>query len=107
MVGHHMMVDRRDILARLIPRLLGAPEGAAAAEEAADEAAEEAAESRLLEGIPLATVHGMMQEQTSSHLMEVWQQCIDLCFNAPALETGHGTEVLFDTGCVQAAVGHR
>ena len=62
-------VPSRAILARLVPRLLGGPERDRTAEQG--EELGEAEEGGLLEGIPVAHVHGMMQERTSSHVMEV------------------------------------
>ena len=59
---------RRDILLRLVPRLLGAPEAPSPGEGEDAGAAEEGA---LFEGVPAAHVHGMMQEQTASHVLEV------------------------------------
>jgi hypothetical protein len=53
------------VLARLIPRLLGAPEQAPGA---ANEGG--AQEGALLAGIAPERVHGMMQDRTSSHLIE-------------------------------------
>ena len=65
----------RDVLARLIPRLLGAPERTAGeADEGAEEGMQE--EGSLLAGIAPEHVHGMMQDRTSSHLMEVRQLCV-------------------------------
>ena len=61
----------RHVLLLLIPKLLGAPEGGSGAEEEGAEVRAPREEGALLEGVPAVHVHGMMQERTASHVLEV------------------------------------